>query len=47
MIKLWLFWHELKHATLYKLSFKYRQAIRMIEMQEEKIEQLGKLGEKK
>jgi hypothetical protein len=49
--KIWLAGHELRHKVLYQCSEKYRQALRVIDIQNEKIfwleTQLRKLGEKK
>jgi hypothetical protein len=35
--KIWLWWESTKHNTLYSYSFKYRQALQTIELQEQKI----------
>jgi hypothetical protein len=40
MKTIWLYWSELKHNFLFNFSFKYRQALRLIELQDEKIFEL-------
>ena len=40
---IWLRWTEFKHNFLFDYSFKYRQALRVIELQEEKIQEQKEL----
>lgn len=43
--KIWLWWESTKHSMLYNYSLKYRQALRLIDIQEHKLNSVMKVRE--